>query len=135
MLIFVKTKKHEEHSFRNRFTIIRIWNDIACLWKPFRNHAAVIRHPIRHSKQMIDRYFLDIRTGCGAVRDRQHESYDEGYPGLHQDTPDVVLYRHGIYAGGLGWSISEADIKDLGDLCDRVNVWPIREKILNELGL
>lgn len=83
---------------------------------------------------MMDRYFLDIRAGCGAVRDRQHESYDEGYQGLHQDTPDVVLYRHGIYAGG-EWQMADEDIEDLGDLCDRLNVWPMREKILSELGI
>jgi hypothetical protein len=33
---------------------------------------------------MTDRYFLDKRVGCAAVRDRQHPDYDETYPGLHQ---------------------------------------------------
>lgn len=84
---------------------------------------------------MKDRYFLDLRIGCAAVRDRQHPDYNESYPGLHVDTPDVVLYKHGLKASGPGWIVSDEDIKELQDLCDKLNVWPNRDKKLNELGI
>lgn len=84
---------------------------------------------------MKDRYFLDIRIGCAAVRDRQHPDYDESYPGLHGDTPDVVLYKHGSEVAKVGWEMREEDIKELQDLCDKLNVWPNRDKKLNEIGI
>lgn len=40
-----------------------------------------------------NRYFIDERTGCIAVRDRQ--ATDPDYPGLHSDTAGVVWYEHG----------------------------------------
>ena len=40
-----------------------------------------------------DRFFIDIRGGCIAVRDRTLT--DPEYPGLHADTPGVVWYEHG----------------------------------------
>jgi hypothetical protein len=42
---------------------------------------------------MSDRYFVDERTGCIAVRDR--ELTDPDYRGLHSDTPGVVKYWTG----------------------------------------
>lgn len=85
---------------------------------------------------MKDRYFLDIRSGCGAVRDRQHPEYSESYPGLHSDTPDVVLYKHGLRNNDNGgWNMREEDIQELQDLCDKLNVWPDRDKKLNSLGI
>jgi hypothetical protein len=83
----------------------------------------------------MDRYFLDIRVGCAAVRDRRHPSYDETYPGLHQDTPDVILYKHGTNVSGEGWIVMEEDIEELKSLCDKLNIWPDRENKLNELGI
>lgn len=44
---------------------------------------------------MSERYFVDERGGCIAVRDRQHVEYDPDYQGLHPDTPSVVFYRGG----------------------------------------
>lgn len=41
------------------------------------------------------RYFVDRRTGCIAVRDR--DNTDHEYQGLHPDTRGVVWYRHGEY--------------------------------------
>jgi hypothetical protein len=82
----------------------------------------------------MDRYFLDIRVGCAAVRDRRHPDYDETYPGLHEYTPDVVLYKHGVSTVS-GWVLEEEDIEELKSLCDKLNVWPDREKKLNELGI
>lgn len=84
----------------------------------------------------MDRYFLDIRSGCGAVRDRQHPQYSESYPGLHSFTPDVVLYKHGLKNNDNGgWDMKEEDIQELQDLCDKLNVWPDRENKLNQLGI
>lgn len=84
----------------------------------------------------MDRYFLDIRCGCAAVRDRLHPEYSESYPGLHRDTPDVVLYKHGLENNDNGgWDMREEDIQELQDLCDKLNVWPDRDKKLNSLGI
>lgn len=66
------------------------------------------------------RYFVDIRSGCGAVRDREHEDFDETYQGLHHDTCDVVEYKHGYTDNGI-WMMSEDDIKYLNDLCENLN--------------
>ncbi len=85
---------------------------------------------------MKDRYFLDIRTGCAAVMDRQHPDYDESYPGLHFDTGGVVLYKHGFKNNeNGGWDMRQQEIDELQELCDKLNVWPDRDKKLNSLGL
>ncbi len=68
----------------------------------------------------IPRYFLDLRSGCAAVRDKWHSSYDEDYPGLHSDTSDVVEYRHGFKLDG-GWEMREEDIVYLENLCNTLN--------------
>lgn len=72
------------------------------------------------SHRETPRYFLDIRSGCAAVRDKWHESYDADYPGLHGDTADVVEYRHGYLADD-AWNMKEEDVKYLIDLCERLN--------------
>lgn len=81
----------------------------------------------------MDRYFLDIRGGCAAVRDRQHPGYDESYPGLHKSMLDVVEYKHGFNDNG--WQINKEDIDYLQSVCDKLNVWPHRERKLKELGI
>ena len=73
-----------------------------------------------NQSRVIPRYFVDIRVGCGAVRDKWHESYDEDYPELHSDTPDVVEYKHG-YIDNCVWNMWEKDVKYLNDLCERLN--------------
>lgn len=84
----------------------------------------------------MDRYFVDIRTGCGAVVDRHHPDYNESYPGLHRDTAGVVFYKHGLSNNeNGGWDMREEDIQELKDLCDKLNVWPDRDKKLNDLGI
>jgi hypothetical protein len=88
----------------------------------------------------MDRYFLDIRGGCAAVRDRQHPGYDEDYPGLHRVMLDVVEYKHGIYTDEneevIGsWKVRQEDIDYLQSVCDKLNVWPDRERKLKELGI
>lgn len=44
---------------------------------------------------MLDRYFIDERGGCIAVRDR--EQTDPDYNGLHSDTAGVMWFEMGIY--------------------------------------
>lgn len=70
--------------------------------------------------RITPRYFVDIRSGCGAVRDRWHKSYDKDYPGLHHDTPDIIDYRHGYQGNGV-WNMSDVDIKYLNYLCVCLN--------------
>ena len=85
---------------------------------------------------MIDRYFVDIRSGCAAVIDRKHPDYNESYPGLHQDTSGVVLYKHGLKNNNSGgWYMREEDIQELKNLCDKLNVYTDRDKKLNSLGI
>ena len=69
---------------------------------------------------VMPRYFVDIRCGCGAVRDKWHESYDEDYPGLHSDTLDAVEYKNGYIANGV-WNMKQEDIDYLNQLCERLN--------------
>ena len=73
-----------------------------------------------NQSRVMPRYFVDIRGGCGAVRDKWHESYDEDYPGLHGDTPDVVEYKHGYADNGV-WNMKDEDVKYLNYLCERLN--------------
>ena len=42
----------------------------------------------------MPRYFVDIRTGCAAVRDRELTSMED--TGLHEDMAGVVRYWHGV---------------------------------------
>jgi hypothetical protein len=91
---------------------------------------------IRYEREIMkDRYFLDVRVGCAAVRDRQHPDYDESYPGLHNDTLDVVEYRHGTFypAPALTWLVKKEDIDYLQNLCDKLNVWPERDRKLEKI--
>lgn len=85
---------------------------------------------------MSERYFVDERSGCIAVRDR--ESTDPTYPGLHSDTTGVVGYWHGrvtegercphcghVSAGGL--SVSAHDKTQAILLCAKMNAVANRE--------
>ena len=68
------------------------------------------------------RYFVDIRSGCGAVRDNQHPTFDPSYPGLHFDTSDVVFYKHGYQDRQDNcWKMKEEDIEFLNKECVRLN--------------
>lgn len=66
------------------------------------------------------RYFLDLRGGCGAVRDSLHKDYNPNYPGLHHDTSDVVEFRMG-YRGDGCWNMKQDDIDYLTNLCNQLN--------------
>lgn len=70
----------------------------------------------------LPRYFVDERNGCAAVRDRHHPKYDKEYQGLHQDTPDVVVYAHGFQNHEKGcWEVKKIDIEYLKLECGRLN--------------
>lgn len=66
------------------------------------------------------RFILDIRIGCGAVRDTQHPQHDKDYPGLHSYTCDVVEYRHGYHTEN-GWEMKDEDVEHLTRYCDSLN--------------
>jgi hypothetical protein len=86
------------------------------------------------SDKNLDRYFLDVRSGCAAIRDRHHKNFDPTYPGLHEDTPDVVKYIHGKRTSS-GWTLDSKELGMLEELKEKLNIWPARDKILNELGI
>lgn len=75
------------------------------------------------------RYFVDERSGCIAVRDRTLT--DPEYSGLHSDTTGVVGYWHGTYTSencptcghlqSKGFTISEVFIQEAYALCDSLN--------------
>ena len=89
------------------------------------------------------RYFVDRRVGCVAVRDNTklsqvlfqgEEPVEEG-PGLHPDMASVVKFWHGKlvpdedrdpYRGHTGqvgtyWEVSDEDVGAAIELCDRLN--------------
>ena len=64
---------------------------------------------------VISRFFIDERGGCIAVRDSKHPDYDETYPGLHNDTSDVIFYAHGNRNEN-GWYVDERFVKKANDV-------------------
>ena len=83
--------------------------------------------PVR--KGHMDRYFVDERNGCIAVRDR--EQTDPDYPGLHPDTRGVVRYWIGSRIAETcptcgqrrpaGWEIADSDRQAAVALCAELN--------------
>jgi len=67
---------------------------------------------------MSGRYFLDIRSGIGAVRDRFYT--DPEYNGLHADTEGVIVYRPGFKVDD-HWEMLPADVAELREVCNRLN--------------
>jgi len=65
-----------------------------------------------------DRFFIDDRVGCIAVRDRQRT--DPEYPGLHWDTDGVVWYQHGV-SGRNGWFVPPEMKEAAQKECARLN--------------
>jgi len=76
-----------------------------------------------------NRYFVDERGGCIAVRDR--EKTDPEYPGLHPDTTGVIRYWDGAPNSDTcptcgqrrlaGWEIADADRQAAVALCAELN--------------
>ena len=74
--------------------------------------------------EQTERYFLDKRNGCAAVRDRLSDTYDPNHNGLEEYMADVVAYRHGKSRGtgfGLSWHMDPADITELEMICKTLN--------------
>jgi hypothetical protein len=77
----------------------------------------------------MDRYFVDERGGCIAVRDR--EKTDPEYPGLHPDTTGVIRYWGGTPIADTcptcgqrrpaGWEIADTDRRAAVALCAELN--------------
>jgi hypothetical protein len=95
-------------------------------------------------KQPEERYFVDERVGCIAVRDREHT--DPEYRGLHADTNGVVQYWHGNSSEPLGplgtdclcptcrqrrmnWSIADTDHAAAHALCAELNKMELNKEI------
>ena len=71
---------------------------------------------------VMPRFFVDLRSGCGAVRDRLHPNYDPEYQGLHSDTIDVIEYRHGFQNHEKNcWDMKQDDVDFLNERCDSLN--------------
>lgn len=76
-----------------------------------------------------NRYFVDERTGCIAVRD--HKNTDPEYPGLHPDTPGVVKYWSGHPAfetcplckdrRQVGYEVDETARTQAREYCNKLN--------------
>ena len=66
----------------------------------------------------VERYFVDERAGCIAVRDRLNT--DPDYRGLHWDTEGVVRYAHGTFDEA-GWIVADADRDEAHGICERLN--------------
>jgi len=81
----------------------------------------------------MERYFVDLRIGCCAVRDRTklanvlfegEDPVPEG-PGLHAEMQSVVQYWHGRRCRDgdfLHWEVSPADVAAAHKLCSEMNL-------------
>lgn len=78
----------------------------------------------------MERYFVDSRVGCVAVRDRWMTDPDD--QGLHEDTTGVVWYRQGQsvdlppcptcgHSNGKQWIVSAEDLAAAQAECDKLN--------------
>jgi len=75
----------------------------------------------------MERFFVDERTGCIAVRDRSNTRPE--YQGLHSDTKGVVKYWSGIFTESGRLLIKELDREEAHILCNRLN----KEEEIKEL--
>jgi hypothetical protein len=66
-----------------------------------------------------DRYFVDTRVGCVAVRDRT--KVDEYENGLHQYTSGVVLFLMGVADSKNGHSLPMETLQTAQKVCDELN--------------
>lgn len=75
---------------------------------------------------MKNRFYVDKRIGCVAVRDRTMTE-ECPTPGLHCDTVGVIAYWHGVrdeHTRTRDWTICDTDIESAYRTC----------KLLNELN-
>lgn len=66
------------------------------------------------------RYFVDVRVGCVAIRDRQHPTYNPEYHGLSSELEDVVEYVEGKREFDLFVS-DDAEVERLYKRCEQLN--------------
>ena len=77
------------------------------------------------------RYYIDHRVGCIAVIDRTLAD-PENNPGLHEDTPGVLWYKHGVlrdnlpcptcgYSVGTHWEVPQEYVAYAEVLCHEFN--------------
>jgi len=78
------------------------------------NLAANLKEKIKMNKE---RYFVDIRVGCVAIRDK--ENTDPDYPGLHSDTKGVIFYKSGKFEKE--WNVESKDIEEAYGICSKLN--------------
>lgn len=78
--------------------------------------------------EKTERFFVDKRTGCVAVRDRLSPGHDPDYKGLHPDTPDIILYFIGTRVpkdwasdGPIEYTISPLDVCKCEMICGKLN--------------
>ncbi len=70
-------------------------------------------------KMAEQRYFVDVRGGCIAVRDRTQT--DPDYQGLQDDTPGVVKFWKGVWVNG-GWVVTGIMRETANGACREMNV-------------
>ena len=68
---------------------------------------------------MQDRYFVDERGGCIAVRDINHT--DPAYSGLHSDTEGVVRFWSGMRTTSGNWAVPDEFKEAAYRLCSVLN--------------
>ena len=77
----------------------------------------------------MDRYYVDERSGCIAVRD--YDNTDQNHPGLDADTTGVVRFWHGSPLDEIcptcgqrrpaGWTLAEEARRAAYTLCAEMN--------------
>ena len=104
---FSKIEQTFEYEFKAEF------NSPELIWEALKEQLII---------GVVPRFFVDLRSGCGAVRDRLHLNFNPDYPGLHNDTIDVVEYRHGFQNSETNsWDMYKEDIDFLNERCDSLN--------------
>ena len=79
-----------------------------------------------HLKDSIptNRYVIDKRCGCIAIRDSEHSAFNKSQR-LRHDMPDVVDFRMGFRVecsdGVSGWELSDDSINFIKERCDQLN--------------
>ena len=84
----------------------------------------------RKKAEMVNRYFVDERGGCVAVRDRTLT--DPENPGLHPDTTGVIKFWAGTFhkreckeckvVRSQGWTVNQKDVGAAHALCAELNI-------------
>lgn len=71
---------------------------------------------------VLPRFVVDLRIGCGAVKDRLHPNYNPIPQELDSDTYSVVEYREGCrHKETNHWYMKQEDIDFLNQRCDSLN--------------